>query len=181
MKNLETFNLYEGDPWEWNRWNYGTRSENELAQDAIIQYPETQRDFVVLGIPGEEAILKKKSDNSLWVLDVTDISDDFEDYLYQYVADGDESERAEGYEVEEYASIATDIFKNKNYLKGKGAWEDRDGWVRLFEIDLPLAEVLIEDYVDHSRQRDRKYSLSTSDMNEYKKAASVLSKAFPEA
>lgn len=176
MKNLETFNLYEGDPW-----NYGTRAENEQVEAAIIQYPETKRDFVVLGIPGEEAILKKKSDNSLWVLDVTDISDDFEDYLYQYVADADESERAEGYEVEEYASIATDIFKNKNYLKGKGAWEDRDGWVRLFEIDLPLAEVLIEDYVDHSRQRNRKYSLSTSDMNEYKKAASVLSKAFPEA
>jgi hypothetical protein len=152
-----------------------------MAQDAIIQYPETKRDFVVLGIPGEEAILKKKSDNSLWVLDVTDISDDFEDYLYQYVADGDESERAEGYEVEEYASIATDIFKNKNYLKGKGAWEDRDGWVRLFEIDLPLAEVLIEDYADHSRQRDRRYSLGRIEMDEYKKAASVLSKAFPEA
>ena len=181
MKNLKPFKLYEGDPWDndprapWNQ-------PDDPDPVADIEYPEAKRDFVVLGIPGDDAILRKKSDGSLWVLDVTDISDDYGDYLYQDMVDDDESERAEGYEEEEYASIATDLFKGNNYKEGKEAWDDRDGVMRLFKIDLELAEMLIEDYVSYSKPRgDRRYNPSPSDMDEYRRAASVLSKAYPEA
>jgi hypothetical protein len=180
MKNLKPFKLYEGDWWDNDPsapWNQPDGPE----PTAYTEYPESKRDFVVLGIPGDNAVLRKKSDGSLWVLDVTDISDDYGDYLYQHVVDDDESERAKGYEEEEYASIATDMFKEGGYKEGRGAWEDRDS-ERLFKIDLGLAEVLIEDYVNYSKPRaSRRWTPGTSDMAEYKRAASVLSKAFPEA
>ena len=180
MKNLKSFSLYEGDWWDgdpnapWNR-------PEDPEPVAAIEYSEAQRDFVVLATPGDEGVLKRKSDGTLWILDATDIQDDYEDYLYYYPERDDERERAEGYEEEEYASIATDLFKGNNYKEGKEAWDDRDGTVRLFKIDLDLAEELIEDYVNYSRRRDRRYALSTSKMDEYKKSASILSKAFPEA
>lgn len=186
MKNLKSFKLYEGDPWDndprapWNQ-------PDDPDPIARREYSESQRDFVVLAIPGDDALLKKKSDGSLWVLDTTDIEDDYEDYLYYYPErDDDERERAEGYEDEEYASIATTSHRHHNSIplqkpEGKGAWDERDGTVRLFKIDLDLAEELIEDYVNYSRRRDRRYALSTSKMDEYKKSASILSKAFPEA
>ena len=179
MKYLKIFNLYEGDWWDGDPnapWN---RPEDPEAV-AAIEYSEAQRDFVVLAIPGDDALLKKKSDGSLWVLDTTDISDDYEDYLYYYPErDDDERERAEGNEEEEYASIATDLFKENNFLEGKEARDNKDG-ERLFKIDLELAEELIEDYVNYSKPRGRSY-YSTSMMDEYKRAASILSKAFPEA
>ncbi len=185
MKNLKSFKLYEGDWWDndsnapWNR-------PDDPDPIAGREYSEAQRDFVVLGIPGDDALLKKKSDGSLWVLDTTDIADDYDDYLYYYPQrDDDESERAEGFEDEEYASIATTAHRHNSIPlqnpEGKGAWDERDGTVRLFKIDLELAEELIEDYVNYSRRRDRRYALSTSKMDEYKRAASILSKAFPEA
>lgn len=181
MKNLKPFSLYEGDWWDGDPnapWN---RSEDPEAV-ARREYSEAQRDFVVLAIPGDDALLKKKSDGTLWILDATDIQDDYGDYLYYYPERDDyERERAEGFEDDEYACIATDILKANEHLEGKGAWDERDGTVRLFKIDLELAEKLIEDYVNYSRRRDRRYALSTSKMDEYKKAASILSKAFPEA
>ena len=179
MKNLKKFNLYEGDWWDSDPsapWN----APEDPEPVADIEYSEAQRDFVALATPGDDAILKKKSDGSLWVLDTTDISDDYEDYLYYYPErDDDERERAEGNEEEEYASIATDLFKENNFLEGKEARDNKDG-ERLFKIDLELAEELIEDYVNYSKPRGRSY-YSTSMMDEYKRAASILSKAFPEA
>jgi hypothetical protein len=180
MKNLKSFKLYEGDWWDndpsapWNQ-------PEDPEPVADIEYPEAKRDFVVLGTPGDDAILKKKSDGSLWVMDVTDVAHEYVDYMYFYPGgEDDDRERAEGNEEEEYASIATDLFKENNFLEGKEAWDNKDG-ERLFKIDLEMAETLIEDYVNYSRKRDRKYTLSTSRMDEYKMAASILSKAFPEA
>ena len=179
MKNLKPFKLYEGDPWDndpsapWNQ----SEDQDPVAD---IEYSEAQRDFVVLGIPGDDCILKRKSDGTLWILDATDLEDGYEDYLYYYILD-DENERAEGYEDEEYANIATDLLKGNEYLEGREAWEDRDG-ERLFRIDPELAETLIEDYVSYSKAREgRRYNPSSSDMEEYKRSASLLSKAFPEA
>mgnify|MGYP007062870944 CR=1 FL=1 len=179
MKYLKTFNLYEGDWWDGDP-NAPWNAPEDPEAVAAIEYTESQRAFVALATPGDDALLKKKSDGSLWVLDVTDISDDYEDYLYYYPErDDDERERAEGNEEEEYASIATDIFKENNFLEGKEARDNKDG-ERLFKIDLELAEELIEDYVNYSKPRGRSY-YSTSMMDEYKRAASILSKAFPEA
>ena len=179
MKYLKTFNLYEGDWWDSDPsapWN----APEDPEPVADIEYPEARRDFVVLGTPGDDAILKKKSDGTLWVMDVTDIVYEYGDYMYYYPGEEDDDrERAEGNEEEEYASIATDLFKENNFLEGKGAWDEKDG-ERLFKIDLPLAEALIEDYVNYSKPRGRSY-YSTSMMDEYKRAASILSKAFPEA
>ena len=182
MKNLKSFKVYEGDWWDsdpsapWNQ-------PEDPDPVADIEYPEARRDFVVLGTPGDDAILKKKGDGTLWILDVTDIADDYDDYMYYYPAgEDDDRERAEGFEDDEYACIATDILKANEHLEGKEAWDEKDG-ERLFKIDLPLAEALIEDYVNYSKPREgrRYYNPSTSTMDEYKRAASVLSKAFPEA
>ena len=179
MKYLKIFNLYEGDWWDSDPsapWN----APEDPEAVAAIEYPEARRDFVVLGTPGDDAILKKKSDGTLWVMDVTDIVYEYGDYMYYYPGgEDDDRERAEGNEEEEYASIATDLFKENNFLEGKGAWNNKDG-ERLFKIDLELAEELIEDYVNYSKPRGRSY-YSTSMMDEYKRAASILSKAFPEA
>jgi hypothetical protein len=179
MKNLKTFKLYEGDPWDndpsapWNQ-------PEDPDPVADIEYPEARRDFVVLGTPGDDCILKKKDDGTLWILDATDIESDYEDYLY-YFPTIYGRERAEGYEEDEYACIATDILKANEHLEGKEAWDNNDG-ERLFKIDLELAEALIEDYIDYSRAREgRRYNPSTAMMAEYKRAASILSKAFPEA
>lgn len=180
MKNLKPFKVYEGDHWDndpsapWNQ-------PDDPDPVAGIEYSEAQRDFVVLGIPGDDCILKRKSDGTLWILDVTDLEDGYEDYLYYYILD-DENERAEGYEAEEYANIATDALKGNEYLEGREAWYDRGAMVRLFRIDPELAETLIEDYVSYSKAREgRRYNPSPSAMGEYKKVASLLSKAFPEA
>ena len=179
MKNLKTFKLYEGDWWDNDPsapWNQPDAPEPV----ANIEYPEAKRDFVVLGIPGDDCILKRKSDGTLWILDATDLEDGYEDYLYYYILD-DGNERAEGYEDEEYANIATDLLRGNEYLEGREAWKNRDG-ERLFRIDPELAETLIEDYVSYSKAREgRRYNPSPSDMEEYKRSASLLSKAFPEA
>ena len=185
MKNLKTFKLYEGDWWDNDPsapWNQDDRVAEPVAD---IEYTESQRTFVVLGIPGygSEALLKKKSDNSLWIMDCEDLQDDYEDYLY-YQAGGEDDprERSEGNEEEEYASIATDIFKANEYLEGKEAWDEKDGTVRLFKIDQDLAESLIEEYAGNSRVRaGRTWNPKPNVMAEYKKAASILAKAFPEA
>jgi hypothetical protein len=180
MKNLKTFKLYEGDWWDsdpsapWNQ-------PEDPEPVADIEYSEARRDFVTLGTPGDDAILKKKSDGTLWVMRVEHIEEDYDDYLYYYVGgEDDDRERAEGYEEEEYASIATDIFKENNFQEGKEAWDEESAW--LVKIDLDLAEALIQDYIDYSRAREgRRFNPSQAMMSEYKKAASILSKAFPEA
>ena len=178
MKNLKPFKVNEGDWGDRNPsapWNQPEDPEPE----AYTGYPEAKRDFVVYGMPGDEALLKAKSDGSLWVLDTADIEDEFDSYLYYYR--GKTITRAEGYEEEEYGNIATDLFRKKKYLADKGAWDDRDGEVRLFKIDPELANQLIDDYVHRSRARDRRGTHNGPKAAEYKRSASILAKAFPEA
>jgi len=182
MKNLKSFKVYEGDWWDSDPsapWNQDDREAEPVAD---IEYTESQRAFVVLGTPGDDCILKRKSDGTLWVMDVTDAAHEYYEYMYHYPGgEDDDWERAEGNEEEEYASIATDLFKENNFLEGKEAWDNKDD-ERLFKIDLPLAEFLIDEYVSYSKAREgRRYNPSSSDMEEYKRSASLLSKAFPEA
>jgi hypothetical protein len=184
MKNLKPFKVYEGDWWDNDPsapWN----APEDPEPEAYTEYPEAKRDFVTLATPSDTAILKRKSDGSLWCLDTTDIEEDHSDYLYYYRGgEDDDSERAEGYEDEEYASIATDLFKGNNYKEGKEAWDDRDGVLdRLFKLTPDLAEELIADFVLYSKPRAgaRVWNPNASQMAEYKKGASVISKAFPEA
>ena len=175
MKHLKPFALYEADPWD----NSTSAPFNMESEDpvAYIELPESKRDFVVLGTPGDNCILRRKSDGSLWVLDTEDISSDYDDYLYYYPADDeeDDGERAEGYEAEEYANIATVIINAPNfvYLGGAEGWSNRGDEMRLFKIDPELANTLIEDYFGRSK--------APGTGGEYKNAANLLSKAFPEA
>jgi hypothetical protein len=165
MKHIKPFKLYEADPWD----NSPSAPFNMDSKEpkAYIEYPESKRDFVVLVTPGDNCILRRKSDGSLWVLDTEDIADDYHDYLYYYPADDeeDDGERAEGYEDEEYGNIATSIINSKNfiYLGGYRGWKDRGDEMRLFKIDLPLASVLMGDY-------------STKSGEEYRKADRLLSR-----
>ena len=182
MKHLKPFEVNEGDWWDSDPsapWN----APEDPEPEAYLEYPEAKRDFTTLAAPSDTAILKKKSDGSLWVLDTTDIDEDHSDYLYYYQGgEDDDRERAEGYEDEEYASIATDLFKDNGYKEGKEAWDDRDG-DRLFKLTPELAEELIAEFVLYSKPRVRAsaYNPNPDTMAEYKKAASILSKAFPEA
>lgn len=163
MKHLAPFTLYEADPWD----NSPSAPFNMDSKEpkAYLEFPESKRELVVLGTPGDNCILRRKSDGSLWVLYTEDIEDDYHDYLYYYPADDvqDDGERAEGYEAEEYGNIATAIINSKNfvYLGGYKGWDDRGDEKRLFRIDLPLANVLIGDY-------------STKSGEEYKKADRLL-------
>ena len=165
MKHIKPFKLYEGDPWD----NSPLSPFNIDPETAVayLEFPESKRDFVVLGTPGDNCILRRKSDGSLWVLDTEDIAEDYHDYLYYYPADDedDDGERAEGYEDEEYGNIATAIINSKNfiYLGGYRGWADRGDEMRLFKIDLPLANVLMSDY-------------STKSGEEYRKADRLLSR-----
>jgi len=165
MKYIKSFKLYEGDPWDNSP--LSPLNIDPETPVAYIEYPEAKREFVVLGTPGDNCILSRKSDGSLWVLDTEDISLDYDDYLYYYPADDedDEDERAEGYEKEEYANIATAIINSKNFihLGGYRDWKDRGDEMRLFKIDLPLANVLMSDY-------------STKSGEEYRKADRLLSR-----
>ena len=179
MRNLKTFkDLNEGDWWDsdpsapWNQ-------PEDPEPVADIEYPEAKRDFITLATPSDTAILKKKSDGSLWCLDTTDIEEDHSDYLYYYRG----GERAEGYEEEEYASIATGLFKGNNYKEGKEAWDDRDVVDRLFKLTPELDEELIEEFVLYTKLRAgvRANNPNPAMWAEYKRAASILSKAFPEA
>lgn len=182
MKNLKQFKVYEGDWWDSDPsapWN----APEDPEPTARIEYTEAQREFKMLVVASDSAILKKKSDGSMWVMDITDISDyeEFEDYLYYY-DDGEDRERYEGAEEDEYANIATDLFKENKWAEGKEAWEDRDGEMRLFKIDLGLAEELIHDFVKYSRPRAGAiWRPNQEQMKANRLAASILSKAFPEA
>ena len=158
MKHIKPFKLYEGDPWDNSPLSpFNIDPETPVA---YLEFPESKRDFVVLGTPGDNCILRRKSDGSLWVLDTEDISLDYNDYLYYYPADDedDDGERAEGYEDEEYGNIATAIINSKNfiYLGGYRGWADRGEEMRLFKIDLPLANVLMSDYSTKSGEEYRK-------------------------
>ena len=163
MKHLKPFALYESDPWD-NSPSAPFNTDPEEPK-AYLEFPESKRDFVVLGTPGDNCILRRKSDGSLWVLYTENIEDDYADYLYYYPADDeeDDGERAEDYEAEEYGNIATAIINSKNfvYLGGYKGWDDRGDEKRLFRIDLPLANVLIGEY-------------STKSGEEYKKADRLL-------
>jgi hypothetical protein len=120
----------------------------------------------------------------MWVLDVTDISDyeEFEDYIFRYPVGDDEWERFEDAKDEEYANIATDLFKENKWAEGKEAWEDRDGETRLFKIDLGLAEELIHDFIKYSKPRTgTTWRPNQEQMKANRLAANLLSKAFPEA
>lgn len=181
MKHLKPFEVNESDWWDndpsapWNQ-------PDSPDPAAYLEYPEAKRDFTTLATPSDSAILRKKGDGSLWVLDTTDIEEDYKDYLYYIPIGDDEEERAEGYEDEEYASIATDLFKDKGYQEGKEAWDNRDG-DRLFKLTPELAEELISEFTLYSKPRVRAsaYNPNPATMAEYKKGASVLAKAFPEA
>ena len=163
MKHLKPFALYEANPWD----NSPSAPFNTDPKEpkAYLELPESKRDFVVLGTPGDNCILRRKSDGSLWVLYTENIEDDYADYFYYHPADDeeDDGERAEGYEAEEYGNIATAIINSKNfvYLGGYKGWDDRGDEKRLFRIDLPLANVLIGEY-------------STKSGEEYKKADRLL-------
>ena len=183
MKNLKPFRVNEGDWWDndpsapWNQ-------EDPPEPEARIDYPEAQQDFKTLVIASDSAILRKKSDGSMWVLDVTDIDnyEEFEDYIFRYPVGDDEWERFEDMKDEESANISTDLFKENKWAEGKEAWEDRDGETRLFKIDLGLAEELIHDFVKYSKPRaGARWNPSQDQMKANRLAASLLSKAFPEA
>jgi hypothetical protein len=183
MKNLKPFKVYEGDWWDNDPrapWNQPDPPEPE----AYIEYPEAKRDFITLATPPDLAILKKKSDGSLWILDTTDIEEDQSDYLYYISWDEDEKERSEDYEEEEYSSIAPDMFKEGGYKEGKEAWDNRDG-DRLFKLTPELAEELIEEFVKYSRPRAstgaRGWNPTEAQMKANRLGASILSKAYPEA
>ena len=165
MKHIKPFKLYEGDPWDNSPLSpFNIDPETPVA---YLEFPESKRDFVVLGTPGDNCILRRKSDGSLWVLDTEDIAEDYHDSLYYYPADDedDDGERAEGYEDEGDGNIATAIINSKNfiYLGGYRGWADRGDEMRLFKIDLPLANVLMSDY-------------STKSGEEYRKADRLLSR-----
>ncbi len=182
MKNLKTFKVYEGDWWDNDPsapWNQPDPPEPEAG----ISYTEAQQDFKTLVIASDSAILRKKGDGTMWVLEVTDIQydEDFTDYLHYYDVGDDETERFEGMEEDEYASIATDLFKENKWKEGKEAWDNRDA-ERLFKIDLELAEELIHDFVEYSKPRtNRAWRPNQTQMKENRLAANLLSKAFPEA
>ena len=178
MKNLKPFKVNEGD-WGDSDPSAPWNAPEDQEPEAYTEYPEAKRDFITLATPFDTAILKKKSDGSLWCLDTTDIEEDHSDYLYYYRG----GERAEGYEEEEYASIATGLFKGNNYKEGKEAWDGRDGVDRLFKLTPELAEELIEEFVLYTKLRAgvRTYNPKPAMRAEYKKGASVISKAFPEA
>jgi hypothetical protein len=182
MKNLKTFKLYEGDWWDNDPsapWNQPDAPEPE----AYIEYPESKRDFKALVIASDTAILKKKSDGSMWMLDITDIAEEeeFEDYLYYFETE-DGRERYEDAEEEECESIATDIFKENRWAEGKEAWDDRNEGDRLFKIDLGLAEELIHDFASYSKPRGRSgWAGAQTSMKANRLGASILAKAFPEA
>jgi hypothetical protein len=182
MKNLKPFKVNEGDWWDNDPsapWNQPDPPE----PTARIEYTEAQMGFKILVVASDSAIMRKKSDGSMWVLDVTDISDyeEFEDYLYYYDM-YDERERYEGMEEEEYGAIATDLFKENKWTEGKEAWEDRGGEMRLFKIDLGLAEELIHDFVKYSKPRaGATWRPKPEQMKANRLGASILSKAFPEA
>ncbi len=186
MKNLKPFKVYEGDWWDNDPsapWNQPDPPEPEAG----IEYTEAQREFKVLAIAIDLAILRKKNDNSMWVLDVTDIADyeEFQDYIY-YFDTGDGRERYEDYEEDEYGNIATDLFKDNKWAEGKEAWDNREVVgtedLRLFKIDLELAEELIHDFVEYSKPRNRPgWAGAQALLKANRLAAGILSKAFPEA
>jgi hypothetical protein len=183
MKNLKPFKVNEGDWWDNDPsapWNQPDPPEPE----ARIEYSENERLFKLLTIASDSALLKKKADGSIWILDITDVEYDegCTDYLYFYDVDEDTKERYEGMEDEEYGSLATDLFKENKWTEGKEAWEDRGGEMRLFKIDLGLAEELIHDFVKYSKPRaGATWRPSPAQMKANRLGASILSKAFPEA
>ena len=180
--------ISEGDWWDSDPsapWNQDDGPEPE----ASIEYPVAQQAFKYLTDAGDEALLKKKDDGTLWLLDVMDILDpsgEFEDYVYMIQQSEDDREVADGMEEESYINISTDLYKRKMYNEDPELdWDDRDFDVKLYMVTPKLAEHLIEDYLYYSKG-NRKDMPTWRRSNEktqrkYREMANILSRAFPES
>ena len=185
MKNLKPFSdhLNEGDWWDNDPsapWNQPDPEDPE----AVVDYPKNQQLFEIAAyVPDNYAILKKKDDGSLWVLDARDLLDaggDFDDYIF-YVHYEDEIQEAEDMEDESYLNIATDLYKEKKFVDDPGAdaIDEADGEERLFRLTEPLAAWIIEDALYWSKRRDQRY-FSDKRSKSYREVANFVSRAFPD-
>lgn len=202
MKNIRTYNqLHEGDPWDndpsapWNQ-------EDPPEPEAAIEYKTPEQPFDVLhSVPNDIALLKKKSDGSLWVLDVADILDEggeFDDYIY-YANHGDDeymqNEKDEDMDDESYTNIVVDLYKEKKYVEdgtgeGWAARYDDDVPKRLYKLNLSLAEEIIPDLMGYAKFRGGDASDKIAEWkkrsidrhgSKYRSMANTISRAFPEA
>jgi len=173
--------LSESSPWDGDPkapW-YTNPSEPE----AKIKFNSREQLFEIqVHVPDAYAILKKKGDGTLWVLDTRDMLDsegEFDDYIF-YVNYMDMKDKAEDMEAESYLNIATDLYNEGKYLENPEAdiIEMAESEERLFKLTDPLVAWLIEDSLYLSKKRDRKY-YSQSKFNYYRDTANYLGRAFP--
>jgi hypothetical protein len=185
MKNLKPFSahLNEGEWWDNDPsapWNQPDPEDPE----ATIEYTKAAQLFEIPAyVPDNYAVLKKKDDGSLWVLDARDILDsggEFDDFIF-YVHYEDEIHLAEDMEDESYINIATDLYKENKFVNDPSAdaIEEADGEERLFRLTEPLAAWIIEDSLYSSKKRDQKY-FSDKRAQDYRKVANFVSRAFPD-
>ena len=183
MKNLKPYSaLKEGDWWDSDPsapWN----APDDPEPSAEVEYTSAQQEFVTeVGVPDWFAILKKKSDSSLWVLDTRDLLDtggEYDDYIF-YVEYDDERERSEDMSEESYVNIATDLYKEGKYSEETDitAIEDGENEERLYKLDETLAAWLIEESLYWSKKRDQRFYTGKR-ANEYRELANFLGRAFP--
>ena len=184
MKHLKPFSVNEGDWWDNDPsapWN----APDDPEPEAEVDYTAAQQDFTFLVHCPDTALLKLKSDGSIWALNTVDLEDeeDFEPYVYYWYNEDGDKEAFEDMMEYSYVNYATDGLREKKGYEGDdalGEWmkfEEEGEGLRLVKVDLPLAEHLIDDFYRLSRsswvKADRK--------PDYRLGASILSRAFPEA
>ena len=179
--------MHEGDWWDNDPrapWNQDDPPEPESG----IEYKPADQPFEIsASVSDDLTLLKKKSDNSLWVMDTVDMLDtdgEFDAYIYYINYDDDQSEKAEDMEDESYLNIATDLYKNKEYIEDPTIedWEnkyDKEPYIRLFKINEPLAAHLLEHALYWKKRRDQKYYPKKPNPG-YKDIVNLLARAYPE-
>jgi hypothetical protein len=197
MKNILSYSqLNEGDPWD-NDPNAPWNQEDPPEPEAYLEYKTADQPFdVVSSVPDDIALLKKKSDGSLWVLDTTDLLDeggDFDDYIY-YVDYGEDSdkEKAEDMEDESYSNILVDLYKEKKYIENGTAdawelrWDDDTPEGRLYKLNPELAEHVIHDLLAYTKTRTGsnvptwQIKRAQTYGEKYRNIINIISRAFPE-
>lgn len=184
MQNLKPYSaLKESDWWDNDPsapWNQPDAPDPEAA----VEYTPAQQEFKYeVGVPDWFAILRKKSDWSLWVLDTRDLLDsggEYDDYIF-YIHLEDEIVIADDMEDDSYVNIATDLYKEGKYAEESDitAIDDGENEERLYRLDETLAAWLIEDSLYWSKKREQRF-FTPNRAKRYREMANFLGRAFPD-
>lgn len=161
---------------------------------AEIDYPKEQQLFNYISEEIDLALLKKRSDGSIWILEITDILDEdgeFKDYIYHIEVktaphwDEWDEYPDEDRDSDSFVNIATDLYKAGLYesspMPDSPEFTDLSEKTRLFRVDTEeVAEYMLYAFALMSKHRPGLPKRSRDRMKMNTNAVIAIHRAFPD-